>query len=186
MASLTPASAVIETASGTAFRMSITLSTFSFLDGRSEAMLYVHEVIRDDAWTLYGFAGEQEREHFRALIGVSGVGAATALIILSSLQGDDLAAVISGGDVRTLKSIKGIGAKTAERIIVDLRDKINSTTSTLNIQSVAKNDAYDEALGALTMLGFDRRQSEKALKHIFDANPATKVESAVKQALAML
>lgn len=183
---LTPASVVMETTSGLGFRLNISLGTFTALDGKAEGRLYVHEVIREDAWVLYGFAEERERELFRELIGVSGVGAATALLIVSALQGDELAAVISSGDVKRLKSIKGIGAKTAERIIVDLRDKIKAADVTLTIQAASHNDAYDEALGALTMLGFDRKQSEKALKAIFSADPALKVEAAVKKALSML
>lgn len=183
---LTPASVVMETTSGLGFRLNISLGTFSALDGKAEGRLYVHEVIREDAWVLYGFADERERELFRELIGVSGVGAATALLIVSALQGDELAAVISSGDVKRLKSIKGIGAKTAERIIVDLRDKIKAADVTLTIQAASHNDAYDEALGALTMLGFDRKQSEKALKALFSADPALKVEAAVKKALSML
>lgn len=183
---LTPASAVMETNSGLGFRLNISLGTFTALDGKAEGRLYVHEVIREDAWVLYGFADERERELFRELIGVSGVGAATALLIVSALQGDELAAVISSGDVKRLKSIKGIGAKTAERIIVDLRDKIKAADVTLTIQAASHNDAYDEALGALTMLGFDRKQSEKALKPLFSADPALKVEAAVKKALSML
>lgn len=183
---LTPASAVMETNSGLGFRLNISLGTFTALDGKAEGRLYVHEVIREDAWVLYGFAEERERELFRELIGVSGVGAATALLIVSALQGDELAAVISSGDAKRLKSIKGIGAKTAERIIVDLRDKIKAADVTLSIQAASHNDAYDEALGALTMLGFDRKQSEKALKALFSADPALKVEAAVKKALSML
>ena len=183
---LTPASAVMETNSGLGFRLNISLGTFTALDGKAEGRLYVHEVIREDAWVLYGFAEERERELFRELIGVSGVGAATALLIVSALQGDELAAVISSGAVKRLKSIKGIGAKTAERIIVDLRDKIKTADVTLSIQAASHNDAYDEALGALTMLGFDRKQSEKALKALFSADPALKVEAAVKKALSML
>ena len=183
---LTPASAVMETNSGLGFRLNISLGTFTALDGKAEGRLYVHEVIREDAWVLYGFAEERERELFRELIGVSGVGAATALLIVSALQGDELAAVISSGDVKRLKSINGIGAKTAERIIVDLRDKIKTADVTLSIQAASHNDAYDEALGALTMLGFDRKQSEKALKALFSADPALKVEAAVKKALSML
>lgn len=186
LASLTPAAVVLENGSGIGFRMNISLPTYSVLDGRSEALLYVHEVIREDAVTLYGFASERERELFRALIGVSGVGSATAVIILSSLQGDELAAVIANSDVKRLKSIKGIGAKTAERIIVDLRDKIKMEDATLNIHTAAESDAYNEALGALTMLGFDRKQSEKALKALFDADPMLKVETAIKKALLML
>ncbi len=186
LAVLTPAAATIETAGGAAYLLNITLPTFCALEGETDAKLYVHEAIRDDAWVLYGFATERERELFRSLIGVSGVGSATAVIILSSLQGDELAAVIAGGDVKRLKSIKGIGAKTAERIIVDLRDKIKGVSETLSIQTAARSDAYDEALGALQMLGFERKQSEKVLTALFDKDPALKVEVAIKRALSMM
>lgn len=183
---LTPTSATVETSGGVAYLLNITLPTFSSLEGCTECRLYVHEAIRDDAWVLYGFAEERERELFRSLIGVSGVGAATAVIILSSLQGDELAAVISGGDAKRLKAIKGIGAKTAERIIVDLRDKIKATGDTLSIQMPRRSDAFEEALAALHMLGFDRKQSEKALSALFDADPSLKVEAAIKKALSMM
>ena len=186
VAALSPAAATIESGSGIGFRLNITLPTFSALEGKAEAMLYVHEAIRDDAWVLYGFSTERERELFRSLIGVSGVGAATAVIILSSLQGDELAAVIASGDVRRLKAIKGIGAKTAERIIVDLRDKITDVSDTIFTQAAARSEAYDEALGALQMLGFDRKQSEKVLTALFDKDPALKVEAAIKRALSMM
>ncbi len=186
VASLSPTAVVVENGSGIGFRLNITLPTFSALEGSNEAMLYVHEAIRDDAWTLYGFATELEREHFRSLIGVSGVGASTAVIILSSLQGDELAAVIATGDVKRLKSIKGIGAKTAERIIVDLRDKIKGVSDTLFTQVAARSEAYDEALGALQMLGFERKQSEKVLTALFDKEPGLKVEAAIKRALSMM
>ena len=183
---LTPAAATIEAGSGVAYRLNITLPTFTAIEGEQTARLYVHEVIRDDAWTLYGFATERERELFRSLIGVSGVGASTAVIILSSLQGDELAAVISAGDAKRLKAIKGIGAKTAERIIVDLRDKIESQAEFQFAPSAARSEAYDEALGALQMLGFDRRQSEKVLTALFDKEPGLKVEVAIKRALSQL
>lgn len=186
VAALSPAAATIESGSGIGFRLNITLPTFSALEGKAEAMLYVHEAIRDDAWLLYGFSTERERELFRSLIGVSGVGAATAVIILSSLQGDELAAVIASGDVRRLKAIKGIGAKTAERIIVDLRDKIQGVADTIFTQAAARSEAYDEALGALQMLGFDRKQSEKVLTALFDKDPSLKVEVAIKRALSMM
>ena len=186
VSALSPAAATIESGSGIGFRLNITLPTFSALEGKAEAMLYVHEAIRDDAWVLYGFSTERERELFRSLIGVSGVGAATAVIILSSLQGDELAAVIASGDVRRLKAIKGIGAKTAERIIVDLRDKITAVSDTIFTQAAARSEAYDEALGALQMLGFDRKQSEKVLTALFDKDPALKVEAAIKRALSMM
>ncbi|MCH5221864.1 MAG: Holliday junction branch migration protein RuvA [Muribaculaceae bacterium] len=186
LASLTPTSATIETAGGVAYLLNITLPTYSALEGLHDTKLFVHESIREDAWVLYGFSDERERELFRSLIGVSGVGAATAVIILSSLQGDELAAVISGGDVKRLKAIKGIGAKTAERIIVDLRDKIKVSADTLFTQTPMRSDAFEEALAALLMLGFDKKHSEKALESLFSADPAIKVETAIKKALSMM
>lgn len=186
LAALTPTSATIETQGGVAYLLNISLPTYSALESRKDACLYVHESIRDDAWVLYGFADERERSLFRSLIGVSGVGAATALIILSSLQGDELAAVISSGDVRRLKSIKGIGAKTAERIIVDLRDKIKADADTLFTSTPSRSDAFDEALAALLILGFDKKHSEKALGALFDADPTLRVEAAIKKAMTMM
>lgn len=186
IASLTPASVTIETAGGVAYLLNISLQSYDVLNGKDNAKVLVHEVIREDAWTLYGFTEERERELFRSLIGVSGVGAATALILLSSLPGEELAAVISSGDARRLKAVKGIGAKTAERIIVDLRDKIKLVDATLNISSHSTSAAHEEALAALTMLGFDRKASEKVLRQLFDADPQLKVESAIKKALTMM
>lgn len=186
IATINPAAAVLETRAGLAYMLHISLATFSALEGKTEARLYVHEVIRDDAWMLYGFATEREREVFRLLIGVSGVGAATAVIILSSIGTDELAQVLASSDVRRLKSIKGIGAKTAERIIVDLRDKIKPADDTLLLQPQATSDAFDEALAALTMLGFDRKQSQKVLRQLFDSVPTLKVEQAIRQALTMM
>ena len=186
IAELTPAAAVLEPAAGVAYRLTISLPTYEAVNGSQQAQLYVHEVIREDAWVLYGFATTRERELFRALIGVSGVGAATACIILSALAGDRLATVVAGNDVRTLKSIKGIGAKTAERIIVDLRDKLAPGTGTTSAAVAGAGAAADEALAALTMLGFDRKASEKAVAAIFAQNPQATVEQAVKAALSMI
>lgn len=185
---INPAAVVVETAGGVAYRLSITLTTFTALGSSSEVRLYVHEIIREDAWSLFGFAEPRERELFRALIGVNGVGAATASLILSSLPGDDLSATIAGGDVKRLKAIKGIGAKTAERIIVDLRDKIGEASvaaATVAVPAASVSE-YEEALAALTMLGFERKASQKALKAIFEADPTIKVEAAVKKSLTML
>lgn len=188
VAELNPAAVTVETAGGVAYLLAITLPTFTGLQGKSDVRLYVHESIRDDAWTLYGFSAPRERELFRALIGVSGVGAATAMLILSALQGEELAATIGSGDVKRLKAIKGIGAKTAERIIVDLRDKIGDSSAAVLAEtpSSAAVADYDEALAALVMLGFDRKASQKALKQLFDADPTLKVEAAIKRALTMM
>lgn len=183
---LTPTTVTVATAGGVGYILNISLASYAGLEGRHDARVLVHEVIRDDAWTLYGFTEERERELFRALIGVSGVGAATALILLSSFQGEELAAVISTGDVKRLKAVKGIGSKTAERIIVDLRDKIKGAETPLTIQSPAAPEAFEEALAALQMLGFDKKLSQKALKQLFEADPSLKVEAAIKKALSMM
>ncbi len=183
---LNPTAAVIDTAGGVSYQLNITLPTFTALESRSEARLLVHEAIREDAWVLYGFLDEEERELFRALVGVSGVGAASARLILSAIPAADLRGVIAGSDVGRLKTVKGIGAKTAERIIVDLRDKIKADPSTLIEQTRPATASYDEALEALVILGFPRPASQKALKKLFEATPTLTVEQAVKRAMSML
>lgn len=188
LAALTPTDATIETPGGVAYLLNITLPTYAALEGRDKVRLLVHEAIRDDAWVLFGFLDEAERSLFRLLIGVSGVGAGSARTILSAIPAAELGTVITSGDTRRLKNVKGIGAKTAERIIVDLRDKINPMEATLlEQQSAGKdNEAFEEALTALTILGYTRQQSQKALARIFEADPATKVETAIRKALAMM
>lgn len=186
LTALNPAAATVETSGGVAYLMQITLPTFSRLEGCDEVRLLVHESIREDAWILYGFLDEDEREIFRALIGVSGVGASTARMILSSISAAELSSVIASSDLRRLKSVKGVGAKTAERIIVDLRDKIKPADDTLIIQSPAASEAFDEALAALVMLGFTVQQSRKVLKKLFDSDPTIKVEAAIRKALPLM
>lgn len=186
IAELTPTYAVIE-CSGLGYMLSITLPAYTTLnDGRKEAKLLVHEAIREDAYQLYGFINEQERSLFRLLIGVSGVGTNTGRMILSSISAPELEQIIVSGDHARLKNVKGIGTKTAQRIIVDLRDKIKPTGDALLSQPIVTSEVYDEALSALVMLGFARPQSQKVLKKIFDADPAIKVEVAIKKALAMM
>lgn len=190
VAALNPAAAVIETAGGVGYLLNISLPTFSAIEGKTEARLLVHESIREDAYTLYGFADERERELFRLLIGVSGVGASTAMIVLSSLGANELGTVIATGDTKRLKGVKGIGTKTAERIIVDLRDKIKPSDYTLVLQSGAgaarRSEAYDEAHAALVMLGFDRKAADKVLAALFNEDPSLKAEQAIKKALPRL
>ncbi len=181
---LTPTYAVIE-CGGIGYMLCITLPAYTALEGTKEAKLLVHEAIREDAHLLFGFINEQERSLFRSLIGVSGVGANTARMILSSIP-PELEMVIISGDHTKLKNVKGIGTKTAQRIIVDLRDKIKPTGDSLINQPVVTSEVYDEALAALLMLGFARPQSQKALKKIFDTDPTVKVEVAIKKALAMM
>lgn len=185
IAELTPTYIVLETA-GIGYGIEISVSTFDALQGKQSARIHIHEVIREDAHLLYGFASTKERELFRLLIGVSGVGANTARTILSAIAPASLEAAISSNDINTLKSVKGIGAKTAERIIVDLRDKIKATDATLLNVSGKSNETFEEALAALVMLGFQRQASVKALKKIFDADPLTNAEKAIKKALSMM
>ena len=185
----TPTFVSIETG-GMGYMINISLNTFEALQTcKGEVKLLLHEVIREDSWTLYGFFTSKERELFRLLIGVSGVGPSTASLILSSISPADLESTILSGDHTRLKGVKGIGAKTAQRIIVDLKDKIKPSEASASLPPTligGTNEIYEEALAALTALGFPRPQSQKALRRIFDADPAIKVETAIKQALAMM
>ncbi|MDE5989110.1 MAG: Holliday junction branch migration protein RuvA [Duncaniella sp.] len=189
VAEITPTYTIIETGN-IGYMLSTSLSTFENLRNSSgQVKILVHEVIREDAHLLYGFFTAGERDMFRLLIGVSGVGPNTAILILSSFPASELEAIITSGDHNRLKNVKGIGLKTAQRIIVDLKDKIKPTDPTLSLQSDSpgiSGEVYDEALAALTALGFARQQSQKALKRIFDADPAVKVETAIKKALSMM
>jgi len=187
LAELTPTSAVIETG-GIGYLVNITLPTFSSLEGKETAKLLLHQVIREDAWQLFGFLTERERSLFRALIGVSGVGANTARMILSSIPAQELERVIISGDSKSLKKVKGIGSKTAERVIVDLRDKIvpSDEIELSGAVRTADSEVMDEALAAMVMLGYPRPAVVKVLKKIFEAEPGVKVEAAIKKALAMI
>lgn len=182
---LTPTYVVLE-AGGIGYGINITLPCFTAMEGKKGARLLIHEVIREDAWVYYGFLEESERVLFRLLIGVSGVGANTARMILSSVPTLELEQVIMSGDVRRLKAVKGIGAKTAERIIVDLKDKIKPTDSTLLIQPAASSQDFDEALAAMVMLGFPKQAAHKVLTKLYNTEPSLKVEAAIKKALTMM
>ena len=184
IAELSPTVAVVDV-HGVGYELNITLNTFSDLQTKTDIKLYIHEVIREDAWTLYGFATARERELFRQLIGVSGVGSASARMILSSIPPAELEGVIASGDERRLKLVKGIGGKTAQRIIVDLRDKIKTTGDTL-LALQDHNDIFDEALAALVMLGFTKQASEKVVAKLLKENPTLKVEDVIKKSLSML
>lgn len=188
---LTPTAAVIETSGGIGFRLEISLPVYTALQGKQHARLLVHEAIREDAWTFYGFLDERERAMFRNLIAVSGVGTATARLILSSIPAPELEKVIVSGSYVRLKEVKGIGMKTAQRIIIDLKGKIELTEAddlalSLPVTDIDGNEKFEESLAALTMLGFTRQQSYKALKTIFGREPAISIEAAIRQALAML
>lgn len=192
---LTPALAVVETA-GVGYAMSISLNTFSAIQGKKEVKLYVQESLvtggRDDSFTLYGFSTRQERELFRLLISVSGVGANTARMILSASSPAELCNIIANGDERMLKNVKGIGLKTAQRIIVDLRDKIVSSgiANELHVSeqsvSMVNNSVKDEAVQALTMLGFSPAPSAKAVIAILKEQPNLPVEQVIKLALKQI
>lgn len=186
IAEITPAYAVIDN-NGIGYMINISLYAYEKLQGtQQEAMLYIYEAIREDAHALYGFVDKRERELFMLLISVSGVGPNTARMILSALTPDDLSASIATGNVNSLKMVKGIGAKTAQRIIVDLKDKIKTDSSTLLSMTPANNEVYEEALAALVMLGFTQTMSQKVLAKLLAANNQITVEDAIKQALKMM
>lgn len=189
---LTPTTAIIETA-GVGYGLNISLNTYTAIQGKREVKLYVHEVLvtggRDDSFTLYGFASKQERELYRLLITVSGVGAGTARMILSSMSPSELCNVISTANEAMLKSVKGIGLKTAQRIIIDLKDKIVSLGIANELPAngaqfdLVNNDVKDEAVSALAMLGFSPAPSAKVVVEILKEQPDLKVEQVIKMAL---
>lgn len=187
---LTPAIAVVE-CNGLGYAVNVSLNTFSAIQGKKEVKLYIYEAIREDAYTLYGFSTKQERELFLLLITVSGIGGNTARMILSALSPSELCNVISSGNDKLLKTVKGIGLKTAQRIIVDLKDKIASTgiqpTETdTNTHTALHSEVYEEAVAALTMLGFAQAPSQKVTAAILKEMPDATVELVIKQALKRL
>ena len=188
---LTPALATIE-AAGIGYGLNITLNTFSAIQGKKEVRLYVYEAIREDAHVLYGFVNKKERETFLLLITVSGVGANTARMILSSLSVSELCSAISAGNARLIQNVKGIGKMTAQRIIVDLREKIVSLgiaeeiPTGGQIAAPVNNLVKDEAVSALTMLGFAPAPSQKVVLAILQQQPDAPVEVVVKLALKQI
>ncbi len=182
---LTPACAVVEN-NGVGYLIHISLSTYSKLNGATSCTLYLHHVVREDAHLFFGFFSRQERELFRLLISVSGVGPNTARMMLSSSEPDEIQKAISSANVLFLKGIKGIGQKTAERIVVDLRDKINKAGAQDEILTGGHNTMRDEALSALLMLGFSRINTEKVLDKLLAGKSNLNAEDLVKQALKQL
>uniref|UniRef100_UPI003FF11018 Holliday junction branch migration protein RuvA n=1 Tax=Prevotella sp. TaxID=59823 RepID=UPI003FF11018 len=194
LAELSPALAVVE-ACGVGYALNISLTTYTKIQGLKDVKLFVHEQLttggRDDSFTLYGFATKQERELYRMLISVSGVGANTARMMLSSLTPTELCNAIANGDEKIIKSVKGIGLKTAQRIILDLKDKIVSTGIADELHVAKEHSAgpsvnttvKDEAVSALTMLGFSPAPSAKVVVEILTAQPDLQVEMVVKEAL---
>ncbi|MBQ6768235.1 MAG: Holliday junction branch migration protein RuvA [Prevotella sp.] len=188
---LTPAMATIE-AAGVGYGLNISLNTYSAIQNKKEAKLYVYESIREDAYVLFGFYNKKEREMFQLLISVSGVGAGTARMVLSSMSVSELCQAISTGNERVIKGIKGIGLKTAQRIIVDLRDKIvalgiaDEIPAGGTMSAPVNNAVKDEAVAALTMLGFSPAPTQKVVLQILQQQPDLPVEQVVKQALKQI
>ena len=191
LSELTPAMAVVE-AAGVGYAMNISLNCYSAIQGKKDVKLYVYESIREDAHVLFGFASKKEREMFLLLITVSGVGPNTARMVLSSMSPAELCNSISTGNERMIKTIKGIGLKTAQRIIVDLRDKIVTLGITQEIpaggsmENPVDNKVKEEAVSALTMLGFSPAPSQKVVMQILKDNPTAAVEQVIKMALKMI
>jgi holliday junction DNA helicase RuvA len=177
---------VIVDCGGVGYQLNISLNTFSKIGDTELCMLFTHFVVREDAQLLYGFKEKSERELFRLLISVSGVGSSTAMVILSSLSPNDTKQAIITSDVITLKSVKGIGAKTAERIIIDLRDKIAKVDGVDSISVSSDNTIKEEALTALVMLGFSKNSAEKALIKIITSGEDFTLETLIKRTLKSL
>jgi Holliday junction DNA helicase RuvA len=182
---INPAFLTMETA-GIGYFINISVNTYSKLDGKSEYKILVHEVIREDSHTLYGFADDEERDIFRLLISVTGVGANTARMMLSSVSPAEIEKAIAGSDVDILKGVKGIGLKTAQRIIVDLKDKLGKHAGSPEIFALADNTNREEALSALVMLGFAKSAVIKILDKIVREEKNLTVEDMIKRALKNL
>ena len=187
---LTPTYCVLET-NGVGYMLNISLVTYQELQGQSAMRLYVYENIREDAHVLYGFLTKEERELFLLLISVSGVGAATARMILSSFTAMELQEVIATGNVNAIKSVKGIGLKSAQRIIVDLKDKVgsvmhNAQCTMHNGLSIASTETQEEAVAALVALGFQRAASVKVVEKLLKEDASMPVAKIIKRALAMI
>jgi len=182
---ITPTYITIETG-GIGYFVNISVTTFSKLEGKNEFRILVHEVIREDSHQLFGFADSEEREIFRLLISVTGVGANTARMMLSSISPGEIEKAIIGSDVNILKSVKGIGLKTAQRIIVDLKDKVGKHAGSGEIFTISDNTNREEALSALVMLGFAKNAVSKVLDKVVREEKNLTVEDMIKRALKNL
>ena len=191
IAEATPTYAVVE-AGGVGYFINISLKTYADIEGATEALLYVHFIVREDQQTLFGFSTKLERELFRQLISVSGVGGNTARMILSTYSSHELQNIIATENAVLLKNVKGLGLKTAQKIIVELSGKMlelgasDMMTPQVSAQVGANNQTYDEAMAALSMLGFQKSASDKVLKAIFKERPDISVEEAIRTALKRL
>lgn len=186
---LTPATAIIECC-GVGYETSITLNTYSALQGKKDVKVYIYEVIREDTHQLFAFSNKSERELFLLLISVSGIGGNTARTILSAFTVNELCDAIAGGNEVAIKSVKGIGLKTAQRLIVDLKDKIKGiyegTTAISATATVMNNDNIDGAVQALAMLGFPVSAANKVVQSIAKNEPEATIEQLIKSALKQL
>jgi Holliday junction DNA helicase RuvA len=169
-----------------AYYIHISVFTYSQVSNQTSGRIYLHFVVREDAQILYGFGGREEREIFRMLISVSGVGANTSRLILSSLSPDEISQAILAGNVSILQGIKGIGAKSAQRIIIDLKDKLGKGAGIDELFFSQDNTSRDEALSALVALGFPKKTVEKTVTRILSEQPELSVEEVVKAALKFM
>lgn len=185
---LTPANVVLDT-NGVGYFIHITLPTFSVLSELTTAKLFIYEAIREDAYILYGFLSKSERQLFLLLISVSGIGANTARVIMSSYTAQEIQEMIASGNVVALNAIKGIGTKTAQRIIVDLKDKIVKGVGGVEFPNIILNSSSEkkeEAVSAMVMLGYASSASQKTIDRILSEQPTLKVEQLIKLALKMM
>ena len=180
-----PTYAVVD-CNGVGYLMHISLNTFSAIPDSEAVTFFTHLSVREDAHTLFGFINKTEREIFRLLVSVSGVGPSTARTMLSSMTSEEIQQAIASENVALIQSVKGIGAKTAQRVIVDLKDKILKTFDIDEVSAIENNTNKEEALSALEVLGFTRKQSNKVVANILKETPSANVEDLIKQALKNL
>lgn len=189
LAELTPATAIVECC-GVGYETSITLNTYSALQGKKDVKLYIYEVIREDTHQLFGFCNKAERELFLLLISVSGIGGNTARTILSAFTVNELCEAIATGNEVAIKGVKGIGLKTAQRLIVDLKDKIgsigNGTAIANQAPATANSEVAEGAVSALVMLGFPSSAANKAVQSVIKSDPTATIEQVIKRALKLL
>ena len=182
----TPAAVIVDV-NGVGYEVQVSLNTYSSIQDLSSGLLHTYLHIREDAQVLYGFADLKEKDLFIQLIAVNGIGAGTARVMLSSMKPDEISRAIVQGNVKLLESIKGIGRKTAERVVLELRDKLSKTVNELNIASLVNNTLEQDALNALLALGIGRQAAEQAVKKVLSSAPAgEKIEDIIKKALKTL
>lgn len=185
IAEITPAYAIVDN-HGVGYFINITLNTFAAIGEQTEVKLYTHLQVLEDAHNLFGFYTVKERDMFELLISVSGVGCNTARLILSSLTVNELSTAIANEDIKTIQAVKGIGSKTAQRIVVDLKDKVRKTDYAEEIVEAVDNTVKNEALSALVILGFSKNAASKALDKLMKQTPDAPVEVLIREALKLL